>query len=468
MIRLATAFSGIGAIEHALNRMGLENEIVFACDNGDVNILTKDVDTDIDEIETELESLSELIKEININDNVEDLYKNQLEGMLRASMTEFHEVDEQLKNVREKDNEMLKNTTTELLDSNVLKVNRKKEYSKRLAKLGKGSFANKRLEEFLLLLAFSNDFRDNNDLLEKVGLTQNVIELLKRFENDKLKKLQIFNGAQLKYIAFISMLIDHVNNALITPFLNGKGFLLHLSNLFSILGRIAFPIFVFFIVEGFFKTSNRKKYLITLLLFGVISEVPFDMFTSKVFFDPYWNNIMFTLALCLITIWIIDAVKDKISNKVLWYSISIVVVGISCAVAMALSLDYDYHAIIVAYIFYIFYDKPILGAGLGYLSIIKELYSCLGFAMTVTYNGERGRQNKWINYLFYPAVPEKYIVPVDNPWEVTAEALAVMQELATEAGDEKLGKMLRPPESDRSVTGSHNEAPGLLRSLAIK
>lgn len=187
------------------------------------------------------------------------------------------------------------------------------------------------------------------------------MEVRKRFENDNLKKLQIFNGAQLKYIAFISMLIDHVNNALITPFLNGKGFLLHLSNLFSILGRIAFPIFVFFIVEGFFKTSNRKKYLITLLLFGVVSEVPFDMFTSKVFFDPYWNNIMFTLALCLTTIWII-----------------------------------------VAYIFYIFYDKPILGAGLGYLSIIKELYSCLGFAMTVTYNGERGKQNKWINYLFYP------------------------------------------------------------------
>ncbi len=189
MIRLATAFSGIGAIEHALNRMGLENEIVFACDNGDVNILTKDVDTDIDEIETELESLSELIKEISINDNVEDLYKNQLEGMLRVSMTEFHEVDEQLKSVKEKDNELLKNTTTKLLDSNVLKVNRKKEYSKRLAKLGKGSFANKRLEEFLLLLAFSNDFRDNNDLLEKVGLTQNVTELLERFEDDNGRKL---------------------------------------------------------------------------------------------------------------------------------------------------------------------------------------------------------------------------------------------------------------------------------------
>ena len=52
-----------------------------------------------------------------------------------------------------------------------------------------------------------------------------IMEVRKRFENDKLKKLQIFNGAQLKYIAFVSMLIDHVNNALITPFLNGKGFI---------------------------------------------------------------------------------------------------------------------------------------------------------------------------------------------------------------------------------------------------
>jgi DNA (cytosine-5)-methyltransferase 1 len=189
MIRLATAFSGIGAIEHALNRMGLENEIVFACDNGDVNILTKDVDTDIDEIEAELESLSELIKDISFSDNVEDLYKNQLEGMLKASTTEFREVDKQLKNIKAKDNMLLKETTTVLLDSDVLKANRKKEYKKRFDNLEKGSFSNKRLEEFLLLLAFSNDFRDNNDLLEKAGLTQNVVALLERFENDNGRKL---------------------------------------------------------------------------------------------------------------------------------------------------------------------------------------------------------------------------------------------------------------------------------------
>ena len=228
------------------------------------------------------------------------------------------------------------------------------------------------------------------------------MEEKKRFEDEGLKKFQVLNGAQLKYIAFVSMLIDHTNNALITPMLNGTGWLLRLSNLFSILGRIAFPIFIFFIVEGFFKTSNRKKYLLTLLVFGVISEVPFDMFTSKTFYSPYWNNMMFTLALCLITVWIVDFLKEKIGNKVVWYIVSIVVVAVCSAIAMALSLDYDYHAIVLAYLFYIFYDKPVWGSVLGYLSIIKELYSFFGFGMVLTYNGKRGRQYKWFNYLFYP------------------------------------------------------------------
>ena len=195
------------------------------------------------------------------------------------------------------------------------------------------------------------------------------------------------------------MLIDHVNNAIITPMLDGEGFLLHLSNIFSILGRIAFPVFVFFIVEGFFKTSNRKKYLGQLLIFGAISEVPFDMFTSKVYYNPNWNNMMFTLALSLITIWLIDFLKEKLHNKIFWYALSIIIVVTFSLLAMQLSLDYDYHAVVAAYIFY---NKPILGAGLGCLSIIKELYYFLGFSATIMYNGQRGKQYKWFNYLFYP------------------------------------------------------------------
>ena len=218
------------------------------------------------------------------------------------------------------------------------------------------------------------------------------------------KRLQVFNGAQLKYMAFLSMLLDHVNNSMITPYLDGKGLLLHVSNLLSILGRVAFPLFMFFLVEGFFKTRSRKKYLINLLIFGILSEVPFDLFTSRELFNKNWNNIMFTLALSLITIWIVDEMKGRLAkkSKTLWYGASVLVVAVMCAVAMFFSLDYDYHAIIVAYLFYIFYEKPLYGAVLGYLSIIKELYSVLGFAATLTYNGERGKQYKWLNYAFYP------------------------------------------------------------------
>lgn len=215
---------------------------------------------------------------------------------------------------------------------------------------------------------------------------------------------RVLNGAQLKYIAFLSMLLDHINNALITPYLDGKGPLLHVSNLLSILGRVAFPLFMYFLVEGFFKTRSRKKYLMNLLLFALLSEVPFDLFTSRELFNKNWNNMMFTLALSLATIWIVDEMKGRLAkkSKALWYGVSVLVVAVMCAVAMFFSLDYDYHAIIVAYLFYIFYEKPLYGAALGYLSIIKELYSVLGFAATLTYNGERGKQHKWLNYAFYP------------------------------------------------------------------
>ena len=218
------------------------------------------------------------------------------------------------------------------------------------------------------------------------------------------KRWQVFNGAQLKYMAFLSMLLDHVNNSMITPYLDGKGPLLHVSNLLSILGRVAFPLFMFFLVEGFFKTRSRKKYLINLLIFGILSEVPFDLFTSRELFNKNWNNMMFTLALSLATIWIVDEMKGRLAkkSKALWYGASVLVVAAMCAVAMFFSLDYDYHAIIVAYLFYLFYEKPLYGAALGYLSIIKELYSVLGFAATLTYNGERGKQYKWLNYAFYP------------------------------------------------------------------
>ena len=224
--------------------------------------------------------------------------------------------------------------------------------------------------------------------------------------NTFCSKIQFLSGASLKLIAILSMLIDHVNKALIYPNLtSNNGALTVVSNLFDIIGRIAFPLFCFFVVEGYFKTRNRKKYLLNLLIFGVISEVPFDMFTTASFFNMNWNNVMFTLALVLVTIWIIDILKEKMQNrpKALWYIVSWIIVLLMCTVAMLLALDYEHHAILIGYFFYLFHDVRLLSIPFGYASMYDQPWALLGFGLTLTYNGQRGRQHKMLNYWFYPA-----------------------------------------------------------------
>ena len=223
--------------------------------------------------------------------------------------------------------------------------------------------------------------------------------------NGFCKNFQFLSGAGLKLVAIISMLADHVNKALVYPYLESNhGFLAFISDVFDIIGRIAFPLFCFMLVEGYFKTRNRKKYLLNLLLFGVISEVPFDMFTTASFFNMNWNNVMFTLALVLVTVWIIDTLKEKMQKrpKALWYLVSILIVLVMCIVSMSLSLDYEHHAILIGYFFYLFHDMPVFAIPFGYASMFKEPWALLGFGLTLTYNGERGKQHKMLYYWFYP------------------------------------------------------------------
>ena len=225
------------------------------------------------------------------------------------------------------------------------------------------------------------------------------------YGNNRFSKIRIFSGAQLKYIAFLSMLIDHVNKALMYPLLTENGFLRYVSDVFDILGRVAFPLFMFFLVEGFFKTGNRFKYLLNLIAFGIISEIPFDLFQSAVLFQPNSNNVIFTLALALVMIWVIDELKvpkSYIIPPVLWFPVSIIIVITTCLLSMIWGLDYEYHGILIAYFFYIFRNNPILSIIGGYLSIFKIPWALLGFGLTLTYNGKRGKQNKILNYLFYP------------------------------------------------------------------
>lgn len=84
MLRLATVFSGIGAIEHALDRMNIDHEIIFACDNGDVKLEIPKVKIEIDSIESELKALKKKVKAFNLDFADEESvdYAAQLDVML--------------------------------------------------------------------------------------------------------------------------------------------------------------------------------------------------------------------------------------------------------------------------------------------------------------------------------------------------------------------------------------------------
>lgn len=167
MIRLATVFSGIGAIEHALDRMQIEHNIVFACDNGDVDILTKNIKINVDEIGEELQTLKNKIDDIHYDGEVQDLYKEQLIGMLKEANSEYDSIVIALKEIHDSDG-LIDKVLALIADMDNVKETRKKEYKKFQDSLGDGSAVQKTFKELQVILEIANDFKKDNSL-EKLG-----------------------------------------------------------------------------------------------------------------------------------------------------------------------------------------------------------------------------------------------------------------------------------------------------------
>ena len=120
-----------------------------------------------------------------------------------------------------------------------------------------------------------------------------------------------FSGTALKTIACITMLVDHIGASCIEAGILTPGLdigtlsrdtlstypLYRLDMVLRFTGRLAFPLFCFLLVEGFVHTHNVKGYLGRLVLFGLLSEVPFDLAFFRTPFDPSAQNVYWTLAL---------------------------------------------------------------------------------------------------------------------------------------------------------------------------
>ena len=204
----------------------------------------------------------------------------------------------------------------------------------------------------------------------------------------------------LKIIAIISMFIDHVGYIIFGKF-----------SYFNYIGRLAFPIFAFQISEGYIHTKNLKKYFLRLLLFAIISQVPFMLFHNLISTD-FSLNIFFTLLLGLSCIFIYDKLKYK--------SLGIISSILIALIAEYTHCDYGFYGIAIILIFYIFRNSFVNASMFFILStLIKHLIPYIKngfynaylylFACTIIpvvfialYNGKKGKNTKYLLYLFYP------------------------------------------------------------------
>lgn len=108
------------------------------------------------------------------------------------------------------------------------------------------------------------------------------------------------NAATLRILAMAFMLLDHLWATVIPG-----------NDWMNYIGRLAFPIFAFQTVEGYLHTRDFRRYCLRLLLFGLVSEIPFNLMVSGSLVYPFHQNVMFTLLLGLLTLRRLDAIQKN-------------------------------------------------------------------------------------------------------------------------------------------------------------
>lgn len=223
-----------------------------------------------------------------------------------------------------------------------------------------------------------------------------------------------YSGYALKYTALATMTLDHIA-AVLLPY--GTG----LYTIFRGVGRIAFPLYCFLLVEGYLHTSNRQAYFSRLLLFAVLSEVPFDMalFHFPLVTSPAalfsHQNIFFTLAFAFLAMYMLDHYWYR---NPAWGFGWFVILGFSAEI---LHFDYGLSGVLVVIILFVCRKyrpdiKPLFIAALAVLPLFSP-YSVSGICVVLAipfmlfYNGKKGSPlpqgrsfpgAKYLFYIYYP------------------------------------------------------------------
>ena len=150
------------------------------------------------------------------------------------------------------------------------------------------------------------------------------------------------SAAMLHIIAMTFMLMDHLWATLLPA-----------QDWLTCVGRLAFPIFAFMAVEGYFHTHSFKKYILRLLLFAVLSEIPFDLMYGGIWFYPFHQNVIWTLLIGLSGIHLMEKVRKK---QKLWIFLptAVLVMLVGSALGTVGMADYYGAGVLTLFIFYFF------------------------------------------------------------------------------------------------------------------
>lgn len=196
----------------------------------------------------------------------------------------------------------------------------------------------------------------------------------------------------LKLIAAASMLTDHIG-ALFFPQLS----------VLRIVGRVSFPLYAFLAAEGAANTRRPARYLARLGVFALLSELPFRLAFSVGWEYPLPRNVLFTLlagvACCLVF-------SSQKPLPALLFTLS------AAASAQLAGTDYGAYGVLCVVSFYLL-RRERAGQGIVFslLTALNSIcapaplqaFAVLGLAPCALYSGERGRDPRWLFYVFYPA-----------------------------------------------------------------
>ena len=147
-------------------------------------------------------------------------------------------------------------------------------------------------------------------------------------------------AAVLHIIAMTLMLMDHLWATLLPA-----------REWLTCAGRVAFPIFAFMAVEGYFHTRSFKKYILRMLLFAVLSEIPFDLMYGGTWFYPVHQNVLWTFLLSLLGVWLMEQVRKKGKTWMYLLVCVLVVLGTLCMV------DYYGVGVLTVFVFYFLHGR---------------------------------------------------------------------------------------------------------------